>query len=572
MKKHERFVAAEYAQGQGLDYVIVGDQSFVLPPSYKGDAEKFVEDLFSFQDEHYKRYDRYNKRHSQDMLEPLNVKITDIKKIQTNTPKLLTDGIKPSERLKTILAHAQNKEIIPEFSISPTFRQTKQGLSAEEIIAKSLKKARRQYLSAIRKTARAQKEHPQRHFAITLDKKVIKNLSELHTKYCFKKIGQGLAQTFKWSGEQTLNILAGTAGALPAAVYYLLDKKLRFADNKFKSCIDEKALPYIRKGALKALIPLSVWGGMKITPAIKDNIRLKQEIEDQKLAEQKAKEAFFAKYNTTDENFYQNCKTAKEYEKEFIFLLSGYEGYHEKAYRCSAGKYTVGYGSRVLADGTLVNKNTKVTHDEAVAAVKRHLEKYVYPQLKYINRELSAEQLLAVEMFIYNNDEGKFKSSKVCCAVNDDYKVREAFSYYRNVGGKRNFGLLNRNGFTGWLYEANMADILCLNKNIIGSKDMKYYQYPNKHSRNPLENDDRTFVVRELAEVNADIKAKFTASTIKESIVGQLHPDIAKELIAKYNIVEQDGKVLALNKPQSNTGKTLPWDRAVAMAKIPQGR
>ncbi len=561
MKNHEQFVAAEYAQGQGLDYVIVGNQSFVLPASYKGDADKFIEHLFSFQDEYYKDYE--NKE-----LEPLNVKITGIQKISS-------DNSNPSPRIKKILAHAKTEENLGDFFISPKFKQTKQGLSPEEIIAKSLKKARRQYLSAIRKTARAQKEHPQQHFAVTLDKKVLEELDKLHTKYCFKKIGQGLAQTFKWSGEQTLNILAGAAGALPAAVY-LLDKKVRFAKRnnqdkgKLKNYIDEKALPYIRKGALKALIPLSVWGGMKITPAIKDNVRLKQEIEDQKLAEQKAKEAFFAKYNTTDETFYQNYKTAKGFEKEFIFLLSGYEGYHEKAYRCSAGKYTVGYGSRVLADGTLVNKNTKVTHDEAVAAVKRHLEKYVYPQLKYINRELSAEQLLAVEMFIYNNDEGKFKSSKVCCAVNDDYKVREAFSYYRNVGGKRNFGLLNRNGFTGWLYEANMADILCLNKNIIGSKDLKYYLYPNKHTRNPLENEDGTFVVRELTEVNAEIKSKFTASNLKESIVGQLSPDIAGELIAKYNIVEQDGKLVALNKPNSKAGKTLPWEHAVTIAMAQQ--
>ena len=595
MKKHERFVAAEYAQGQGLDYVIVGDQSFVLPPSYKGDAEKFVEDLFSFQDEHYKRYDRYNKRHSQDMLEPLNVKITDIKKIQTNTPKLLTDGIKPSERLKTILAHAQNKEIIPEFSISPTFRQTKQGLSAEEIIAKSLKKARREYLSAIRKTARAQKEHPQQHFAITLDKKVIKNLNELHTKYCFKKIGQGLAQTFKWSGEQTLNILAGTAGALPAAAY-LLDKKVRVAKRtnkdkgKIKSFVDEKALPYIRKGALKALIPLSLVATKTIISHDKDDvldtsqetaqaiiqppsqeiIEQKLELEKQQLAEKKEREKFFNKYNTIDETFYQNYKTAKAFEKEFIFLLSGYEGYKEEAYLCSADKYTVGYGSRFLADGSLVTKDTKVTHDEAIAAVLAHLERSIYPQLKHITRKLTPEQLLATEMFIYNINDTKFKNTRVCKAINKDYKVREALSLYRSAGGKRDYGLINRNGYTGWLYESNMADILCLNKNIIGSKDLKYYLYPNKHTRNPLENEDGTFVVRELTEVNAEIKSKFTASNLTESIVGQLSPDIAGELIAKYNIVEQDGKVVALNKPQSNTGKTLSFEHAVTIAMAQQ--
>ncbi len=595
MKKHERFVAAEYAQGQGLDYVIVGDQSFVLPPSYKGDAEKFVEDLFSFQDEHYKRYDRYNKRHSQDMLEPLNVKITDIKKIQTNTPKLLTDGIKPSERLKTILAHAQNKEIIPEFSISPTFRQTKQGLSAEEIIAKSLKKARREYLSAIRKTARAQKEYPQQHFAVTLDKKVIKNLNELHTKYCFKKIGQGLAQTFKWSGEQTLNILAGTAGALPAAAY-LLDKKVRIAKRtnqekgKLQSFVDEKALPYIRKGALKALIPLSLVATKTIISHDKDDvldtsqetaqaiiqppsqeiIEQKLELEKQQLAEKKEREKFFNKYNTIDETFYQNYKTAKAFEKEFIFLLSGYEGYKEEAYLCSADKYTVGYGSRFLADGSLVTKDTKVTHDEAIAAVLAHLERSIYPQLKHITRKLTPEQLLATEMFIYNINDTKFKNTRVCKAINKDYKVREAFSLYRSAGGKRDYGLINRNGYTGWLYESNMADILCLNKNIIGSKDLKYYLYPNKHTRNPLENEDGTFVVRELTEVNAEIKSKFTASNLTESIVGQLSPDIAGELIAKYNIVEQDGKVVALNKPQSNTGKTLSFEHAVTIAMAQQ--
>ena len=81
MKNHEQFVAEEYAKaGKPLDYVVIGDKSFILPLSYDSDAEKFIEDLFSFQDNRYHEYEDYN-HNSDQQIEPLSIKITDVCKI-----------------------------------------------------------------------------------------------------------------------------------------------------------------------------------------------------------------------------------------------------------------------------------------------------------------------------------------------------------------------------------------------------------------------------------------------------------------------------------------------------------
>ena len=557
MKKHEQFVADEY-KNKPLKYVIIGNKSFILPLSYKGDVTQFILDLFPSQGKFVNDKDTTSDNSYSDLR--INVKAELVPTTIQEPIKAFTNN-KIVKKIKQNIDPTSSQIKLDNFFINPTPKQILNNVSQKKIVERALRTARRHYLSAIKNTVLIRKEYPNQPFAITLNLKKRAEINRLHNKYIKHKISEGLKKTFKWSGKQTLEILGGATGALPAAIYYLLDKKVRFANGKFKRLVDEQFLPSIRRGAIKALIPLSLYAAKEITPVIKDTIKTKQEIKSKELLEQQAKEEFFAKYDTSDEIFYQNYKTARAFEKEFITLLSGYEGYHETAYLCSAGKPTVGYGSRRLADGTPVTKDTQITHDEAVAAVLTHLDKYVYPQLRYITRKLTPEQLLATEMFIYNNDEGKFKTSRVCQAVNENCKVREAFSLYRSVGGERSYGLINRNGFIGWVYYAQISDILCLNKNIIGSKDVKYYQYPTDKSRNPLKNKDGSFVVRELTTINQEIKSLFASSSISQSLVGQVHPSIRKELIPKYNITTDEyGKLTAENNTPIN------WPKTFAMA------
>ena len=531
---HKQFLLDEYKrERQEPAYFSLPDGKRVLMPCvYHGDKDAFVDDWLSFQNEELQKYDTHNAANPDNPIE---------------IPEPLKYG---------------------DLYILPPLKGVLENWSEQKIINKTLRTAMRKYRAAIKLTAQVVREYPDNDFLTSLNEKAVSDFQKRHNDYKKEKLKQNLIKTLKFTAEQTANILTGAAGALPAAAYYLLDKKVRFADNKVKSFVNEKALPYIRKGAVKALIPLSVFAAAKITPVIKEAHQNKIEQQMLQAREQAEKEAFFAKYQTTNEAFYKNYKQAKNLEQEFICLLSCYEDYHEKAYKCQAGEWTVGYGSRQLADGTLVAKGTAVTREEAEAAVVRHMEKYVYPQLCHINKELSPEQLMAVNMFIYNTDENAFRNSKVCRAINDnadETKMREAFSYYRSVNGKRSYGLINRRGFEGYLWSCgNLADVLLMSPKLAGSPDIRYYEYPNARSRNPHENPDETFVVRQKDEVKRDLE-KFKVSNLSQSILGNTTPEICDNLCDKYGIYEKNNQIKqmrVITTDNSQTGKTIAFAQA----------
>lgn len=531
---HKQFLLDEYKrERQEPAYFSLPDgESVLMPCVYHGDKDAFVDDWLSFQNEELQKYDTHNAANPDNPIEiPEPLKYDDL-------------------------------------YIFPPLKGVLKNWSEQKIINKALRTAMRKYKAAIKQTAQVAKIYPTDDFITSLNKDAVSRLKKLHNDYKKEKLKQNLARTFKFTAKQTANILAGATGALPAAAYYLLDKKVRFAKSKTKSFIDNKALPYIRRGAVKALIPLSVFAAAKITPVIKEAHQNKIEQQMLQAREQAEKEAFFAKYQTTNEAFYKNYKQAKNLEQEFICLLSCYEDYHEQAYKCQAGKWTVGYGSRQLADGTPVVKGTTVTRKDAAAAVTKHMEKYVYPQLRHINKELTPEQLMAVNMFIYNTDENAFRNSKVCRAINDnadETKMREAFSYYRRVNSERSYGLINRRGFEGYLWSCgNLADVLLMSPKLAGSPDIRYFEYPNARSRNPHENPDETFVVRQKDEVKRDLE-KFKVSNLSQSILGNTTPEICDNLCDKYGIYEENNQIKQLQvitTDNSQNGKTIAFAQA----------
>lgn len=533
----EQYLLDEYKKDgkEPVYYPWIDGTSLLVPSAYNGDMETFEEDLFAHPDKQ-KKYDRYNAAHP-------------------DNPMEIPEPIK-----------------YQDFYILPKLSYVQKGLSDKEIIRKTLREVRRRYRSTIKQTARTAREYPQQDFRVTLTGEYKEKIKALHHRHQLKKLGRGVGEMFKFTAKQTAEILTGAAGALPAVTYYLLDKKVHFAENKAKNFINKKALPYIRRGALKALIPLSIFTAIRVTPVIKQNKQEKIERQEILAREQAEKEAFFAKYDTRSEVFYQNYKQAKTLESEFLCLLSCYEDYHEKAYKCQAGEWTIGYGSRRLADGRKVTKGMTITQTEATQAVARHMEKYVYPQFRHITRKLTSEQLLAVSMFIYNTDESAFQKSKVCSAVNaneSDEKVCEAFSYYRSVNGKRSYGLINRRGFEGRVWTCgDISSVLILSPNVAGSKHIKYFEYPNARSRDPIENDDGTFRVRKIKDVSKDME-RYKVSSINKSLLGNIPEECRNELIKKYGITEQNGTLICLNNNANvnKQGKTISWEQAQVLAQ-----
>lgn len=323
MKNHEQFVAEEYAKaGKPLDYVVIGDKSFILPLSYDGDAEKFIEDLFSFQDNRYHEYEDYN-HNSDQQIEPLSIKITDVCKICITGYEPLKSFFKHN-MVKKLRNNAKLQEKLNDLYVIPKLNQTIDNTPKNKIIKAALQTSNRKYNAAIKKIVRAREEYPNQTFAITVDQKQLDDLDDLHSKYVKQKIINGLKKTFKFAAAQTAEIVGGAAGALPAAVYYLIDKKVRVAKRnnqdkgKIKSFVDDQMLPRIRRGSLKALSLLSLFAATKIVPCVNkvtETINERKEAKAQALRQKLNQQSFQQKFTITDKESF-----AQLYEQAFPLM------------------------------------------------------------------------------------------------------------------------------------------------------------------------------------------------------------------------------------------------------------
>lgn len=190
-------------------------------------------------------------------------------------------------------------------------------LSVKNIKKRTIDRAIRLYRSTIKKSMKASEYYPDHKTATKMDAKYIKEIEALIRKHHLKTIGQGLATTFKWSTKQTVNVLAGITGAIPSVAYNLLKKKYKFPKNRVTKFIEEDAIPYIRKGALKFLIPLSVATAGYGIKASLDGEGLSEVIEKHVPEKQKNNQMDFKKsYQVTDKESFRTL-----YDAAFPLLI-----------------------------------------------------------------------------------------------------------------------------------------------------------------------------------------------------------------------------------------------------------
>lgn len=124
-------------------------------------------------------------------------------------------------------------------------------------------------------------------------------------------------------------------------------------------------------------------------------------------------------------------------------LIKRYEGYSEKAYKCPAGIWTIGYGNTTWEDGTPVKKGDTITKEKAEALLNNYLIKNVRP--KIADLKLTAYQNEALESLIYNIGWTAFARSKCYKAI----KAKDWGTAFNNWdwisgGGKVLKGLIKR--------------------------------------------------------------------------------------------------------------------------------
>jgi len=129
---------------------------------------------------------------------------------------------------------------------------------------------------------------------------------------------------------------------------------------------------------------------------------------------------------------------------EGIALIKKFEGCRLNAYQCSAGVWTIGFGT---TKG--VKKGATCTQDEAEALLADDLFKFEKIIHKQVNVPLKQHQFDALVSWVYNLGGGNLSESTLLVRINDDTDSSRADIPYQikrwnRAGGKVLDGLVRR--------------------------------------------------------------------------------------------------------------------------------
>ena len=132
--------------------------------------------------------------------------------------------------------------------------------------------------------------------------------------------------------------------------------------------------------------------------------------------------------------------------KASLDLIKRWEGCKLKAYKCSAGVWTVGYGLTTSAGFIEVVPDTKITQAEADWYLEKTIEKFLAEITPAITAPINENELGAFTSLAYNIGPTAFRKSSALRHFNAGNKDRVPTSIrmWRKAGGKVVKGLLNR--------------------------------------------------------------------------------------------------------------------------------
>lgn len=109
-----------------------------------------------------------------------------------------------------------------------------------------------------------------------------------------------------------------------------------------------------------------------------------------------------------------------DYSDNAVELIKAFEGYHNarpdgtvSAYRCPAGKWTIGWGST-----RGVRSGMNITRAEAERLLRRDMDECLAAVRRYIKVPLTVNQTDALVSFVFNLGEGNFRSSTLLRKLN----------------------------------------------------------------------------------------------------------------------------------------------------------
>lgn len=131
---------------------------------------------------------------------------------------------------------------------------------------------------------------------------------------------------------------------------------------------------------------------------------------------------------------------------EGLQLIKDSEGLRLKAYRCSAGVWTIGYGTTSATGLIDIKPDTTITKAQAEKLLLKSLKAYEDCVNECVKVELKQSQYDALVCFCYNIGCGAFKKSTLLKKLNKgDYSaVPSELMKWTKAGGKNVAGLVNR--------------------------------------------------------------------------------------------------------------------------------
>lgn len=136
-------------------------------------------------------------------------------------------------------------------------------------------------------------------------------------------------------------------------------------------------------------------------------------------------------------------------------IIKQFEGLSLSAYKCPAGKVTIGFGNTFYEDGKPVLMGDKITRDRADFLLARVAEQFAGRMAKYIKANLNDNQMSALLSFAYNCGIGNFSGSTLLKKVNanpNDPTIRQEFMKWNRSSGKVLNGLTRRREAEANLY------------------------------------------------------------------------------------------------------------------------
>ena len=147
-----------------------------------------------------------------------------------------------------------------------------------------------------------------------------------------------------------------------------------------------------------------------------------------------------------------------------IDLIKRWEGFKASAYRCPAGKWTIGYGITASAGiGVDPKPGMRVTEAEAEAHLRKALEKFAGQIRPAIAYPINENEFGAFLSLTYNIGPGGFRGSSALRHFNAGDKERAAAAIKlwnkATVNGKRQVlrGLVNRRADEVRLFQSPVA-------------------------------------------------------------------------------------------------------------------